>query len=357
MRMRSALVVIGLVAGCAAPGTTPAPDGEPPSADASEEASATASPVPSPAPTSTEQDAGTSLAFRWPDGDEPTITRALMGVDESFINPGAVIDHGGSLHMYANAFTAWPGPVQVMHLVSTDGVTWEVASDEPILTSADVPFTPTGHDVSTGFVTDDGTWVLVFTTVSTKPWMIGLATAPGPDGPWTVVGEPVLEGRGAENGEEGGLAWPSVVATDEGYLMYFTAVSRMGRGGTIAMATSSDGLTWTRLDEPALVAEAEWELTSLDRPRVARTPDGYVMVYAGRTLNDRGVAWSDDGITWTRDGDAPAIRKDELPASGDSWDAALVYRDGVLTYYLEVGWTRTEIYRATAPMPGAEAGG
>jgi predicted GH43/DUF377 family glycosyl hydrolase len=294
---------------------------------------------------------GTSVAFTWPDGDDPTVTRELAGVDESYLNPGAVIDHDGILHMYANAFSSWPGPVQVVHLTSVDGVAWERADDAAVMTSDDVPFTPNGHDVSTGFITGDGTWVLVFTTVSTEPWAIGLATAPGPDGPWTVMPQPVLEGRGADRDEGGGLAWPSVIATDDGYAMYFTALREMGRGGTIAMATSADGLTWTRRDEPILVAETDWELTALDRPRVARTPQGYVMVYTGRTLNDRGVAWSDDGVTWMREGDQPAIRSEDLPASGDSWDAALVYRDGDLTYYLEVGWRRTEIYRATARLP------
>lgn len=304
--------------------------------------------TPSPSPSAA---AGSSLVFEWPDGDEPTVAREMTGLDESYINPGAVIDHDGTLHMFANVFTSWPGRVQVMHLTSTDGAAWELTADEPIMTSDDVPFTPSGHDVSTGFVTADGTWVLVFTTVSgVEPWVIGLATAPGPDGPWTIAPEPVLTG-GPETGEEGGLSWPSVVATDDGYAMYFTSVTRPPRGGSIAMATSTDGLTWTRRDEPVLVPEADWELTALDRPRVARTPDGYVMVYAGRTLTDRGVAWSDDGITWTRDGDAPALTADDLPVPNQSWDAALVYRDGVLTYYLEVGWRRTEIYRAVAPLP------
>jgi predicted GH43/DUF377 family glycosyl hydrolase len=294
--------------------------------------------------------------FDWPDGDQPVVTRAMTGIDESYINPGAVIDHDGTLHMYANVFTSWPGTVQIAHLTSTDGAAWTLASEGPVMTSDDVSFTAAGHDVSTGFVTADGTWVLVFTTVTgTEPWVIGLATAPGPDGPWTVLPEPVLEGGGAEADEAGGLTWPSVVATDDGFAMYFTQSRELHRGGTIGMATSPDGMTWTRREEPVLVADAAtWELTALDRPRVVRTDDGYAMLYAARTLTDRGLATSPDGVTWTRVGDAPAISKPDFPVPGDAWDAALVHRDGVLIYYLEIGFatsTGTEIYRATAPVP------
>jgi predicted GH43/DUF377 family glycosyl hydrolase len=298
-----------------------------------------------------------SVVLSWPDGEAPTVTRELTGSAESYINPGAVIDHGGTLHMFANVFTAWPGSVDVPHLTSMDGATWALASDGPILTTDDIPFAESGHDVSTGFVTDDGTWVLVFMAVSgSEPWVIGLATAPGSNGPWEVQPKPVLTADGLD-AAAGGLTWPSVVATDDGWSMYFTIAEESARGGAIGMATSTDGLTWTRRDEPIFESDAEtWELTSLDRPRVARTDDGrFVMIYAGRTLTDRGVAWSDDGVTWTRDGDVPAIAQVTFPVPGDAWDAALIHRDGELTYYLEIGFASgssgTEIYRATAPVP------
>ena len=119
------------------------------------------------------------------------------------------------------------------------------------------------------------------------------------------------------------------------------------------MATSTDGLAWTRREGAVLEPELEWEGSGLDRPRVARTADGYVMLYVGGALPNRGVAWSDDGVTWTRDGEAPAITAADFPITAQAWDAALVNRDGLLTYYLELGAgsTTTDIYRATATVP------
>ena len=293
--------------------------------------------------------------FTWPDGDQPAVSREMTGVDEAYINPGAVIDDDGTLHMYANLFTDWPGDVQTVHLTSMDGAEWTLTQQGAVLDSDDVPFARPGFDVSTGFIAADGTWVLVFTTVSiSQPWEIGVATAPGPDGPWTVAPKPVLSGTEG-SWDAGGVAWPSVVPTDDGLAMYYSTYATDPKETVIARATSTDGRTWTKDEHPVLEPAGAWEGTGLDRPRVVRVDDQYVMVYSGSDLTDRGVAFSTDGITWERDGEAPAITMEGFPVDGRSWDAALIHRDGVLTYYLEIGTATasigTEIYRATAPVP------
>lgn len=293
-------------------------------------------------------------SFTW-DGDRPAVSREMTGLDEAYINPGAVIDDGASLHMYANLFTDWPGDVQTVHVTSADGAEWTLAQEAPVLNSDDVPFARPGFDVSTGFIAPDGTWVLVFATVSiSQPWEIGIATGPGPDGPWTVAPEPVLRGA-AGSWDAGGVAWPSVVPTDDGFAMYYSTYATNPKETVIARATSKDGNAWTKDETPVLQPAASWEGTGLDRPRVVRDGDRYVMVYSGTDLTDRGVAFSNDGIAWERDGDAPAITMKGFPVEGRSWDAALVQRDGVLTYYLEIGTATasigTEIYRATAAVP------
>ena len=293
--------------------------------------------------------------FSWPDGGRPAVSREMTGLDEAYINPGAVIEDDGTWHMYANLFTNWPGDVQTVHLTSADGAEWTLAQDTPVLDSDDVPFARPGFDVSTGFIAPDGTWVLVFATVSiSEPSEIGIATGPGADGPWTVAPEPVLSGA-AGSWDAGGLAWPSVVPTDEGFAMYYSTYATNPKETVIARAISDDGMTWTKEDQPALEPAVGWEGTGLDRPRAVRVDDGYAMVYSGSDLTDRGVAFSTDGATWERDGDAPAITMEDFPVDGRSWDAALIERDGVLTYYLEIGTATasigTEVYRATAPLP------
>jgi predicted GH43/DUF377 family glycosyl hydrolase len=328
-----------------------------PSMTASASTTATPSETASPS-TAASGPIETSGIFTFPDGEEPAVTRELTGIDEKYINPGAVIDDGETLHMFANVFTGWPGHVSMPHLTSSDGATWTLASPEPVLTSDDFPLADPGADVSTGFIADDGTWVLIYQTVTTgSPWVLGLATAPGPDGPWTVDPDPILEIGAAGSWDAAGHSWPSVVKTDDGYQMFFTGFdkSRASGGiGAIGLATSTDGVTWTKRDEPVLTAEAEWEGGSLDRPRAVVTPDGLLMVYAGRDLTDRGLAQSSDGVSWERQGDAPVLTDADLVVAYNCWDAALVYRDGTLTYYLEIGGTGssgTQVYRLTAELP------
>jgi predicted GH43/DUF377 family glycosyl hydrolase len=290
-------------------------------------------------------------------GDTPVVTRQLSGHDERYMNPGAIIEHDGRLHMYANVFSQWPGHMVFPHLVSNDGAIWARADSSPAFTSDDIPYLDNGADVSAGYVAADGTWVLVFETVEVSdPWVLGRATAPGPDGPWTVDPEPFLTPGPSGSFDAGGLQWPSVVRTDDGYLMYFTVIDRRGGQGSIGLATSPDGVAWTKHDGPVLTAEADWERGQVDRPRVAVTPRGLAMVYAGGRLTDRGLAWSEDGITWQRDGAVPVITREAYPISGNAWDAALVYRDGSLEYFLEIGSASgssasTDVYLARAPVP------
>jgi hypothetical protein len=80
------------------------------------------------------------------------------------------------------------------------------------------------------------------------------------------------------------------------------------------------------------------------------------MVYSGRDLTDRGIAYSSDGVTWTRDGDEPVITIDDFPVEGRCWDAAVLFRDGELHYILEIGSGSasgggTELFLATAALP------
>ena len=187
--------------------------------------------------------------------------------------------------------------------------------------------------------------------------MRGRITAAGPDGPWRVDPEPMLEPGPQGSIDAGGLQWPSVVRTEAGYLLYYTAKAEPSAfaPGTIAVATSTDGVTWERRPEPVLIADQSWEVGSVDRPRAIATDDGIVMVYAGRQLTDRDVAWSDDGLTLRKDGDAPLMTAADFPIAGGAWDAALIADEGQLVYYLEIGggtrMTGTQVFRAVAPLP------
>jgi predicted GH43/DUF377 family glycosyl hydrolase len=279
----------------------------------------------------------------------------LAGTTDLYINPGALIEVNGTLHLFANSFSVWPGRMKIPHLTSTDaGVTWTLDKKAAIIDSSSGLFAMAdpGIDVSTGFVTDDGTWVLLFENVSnTDPWKVYRMTASSPQGPWTVDPKPVIDVGAAGDFDAGGVQWPSVVRIGNRWAAYYAGVRGAGRGtGQIGVAFSDDGVTWTKQPGPVLSATEAWELKSLDRPRVVSTPSGLVMVYVALDLNRRALATSTDGLTWTKV-PGPAIEQKDFPLQGGSWDSALRYADGELQYFLEIGNQTTSDYRATLAWP------
>jgi len=338
----STILLAAVLAACGT-GTAPGPSAPAGSAAASPAATPRTTPTPPP-----------PVTRRFTFAKDAVVDTKLAGTGDKYINPGAVIEKDGVLHMFPNSFSAWPGRMLIPHLTSTDGgTTWTLDRKSKPLDSAGFKLAAPGIDVSTGFIADDGTWVLIYESVATSiPWLLGRATAPSPDGPWTVEDTPILEAGASGSFDQGGIQWPSVVRVGDRWAMYYAGFDQPQQGtGSIGVAFSDDGKTWTKNDAPVLVASERWEGRSVDRPRVVPTPDGFAMVYVGRTLTDRGLATSTDGLTWTKI-PGPNIRRRDFPVSGPgSWDSAIVYRDGQLVYFLEIGGEATSIYRATLAWP------
>jgi predicted GH43/DUF377 family glycosyl hydrolase len=284
---------------------------------------------------------------------DPVVTTEIAGLTDLYLNPGAVIEAGGMLHMFPNSFSKWPGNIRTPHLTSADdGRTWSLDEDADIISSDETPLGKPGIDVGGGYVETDGTWVLLFNTVNAgAPWVIGRATAPGPSGPWTIDDEPVVPAGAAGTFDHGGVQWPTLVQVNGAWVMYYAGFDLPQSGtGAIGMATLGADGTWEKRPDPVMVSSEKWEGRSLDRPRVVSTPNGLVMLYTGRNLTDRGLATSTDGVTWTKL-PGPQIKQSDYPVKKRSWDSALLYREGRLVYFLEIGFETTAVYRATLDWP------
>jgi predicted GH43/DUF377 family glycosyl hydrolase len=333
-------LVVTLVVGCG--GTPPT---LPPAVPTGTAAAAT------PLPTATDAPAVTQ---RFEFEDEAVVDSALAGTNDKYINPGAVIEREGVLHMFPNSFSDWPGRMRIPHLTSTDGIDWALDEKAELIDTDDVdrfPMADPGIDVSTGYVADDGTWVLYFSTVSVDPWTVWRMTAPTPRGPWTVGDAPVLAPGEAGAFDANGVTWPAIVRVGDRWAMYYGAVSKVrGRADGIGVAFSDDGIAWTREPEPVLLPTEHWEFGGVDRPRVVATGDGLLMVYAGLDLNARGLATSPDGLAWSKV-PGPTIDAAAFPIIGGAWDCALVVRNGELEYFLEIGPQTTRIFRSTLAWP------
>ncbi len=307
-------------------------------------------------------------------GDGPVIRHGRGSEwDARFTDPGAVIYHDGMFHMFRNGSLDSPGKVAVTHMTSPDGLTWFQPTSGPVFTDEGIDYVGFSLRVNSVVVMADDTWALYFSasagdTYTFSRSVIGRATAPSPEGPWMADAEPVLL-PGAKGAWDGfGVTSPSVVTVGDETWMYYEGYGAPGTHA-IGLATSPDGITWTKYDVlrtyVTALAESdpvfengltgEWDDLLVGAPYVIQNEDGFVMVY--RSQKDYlgngtalGVASSSDGITWVRSNHNPMFTPALIPGGRDMYDAALVYHQGITLAYLEASsgiGSATNIWLAT----------
>lgn len=305
-------------------------------------------------------------------GDQPAVPNDNLGpTGQQFTDPGAVLYHDGQFHMFHNAFTGWPAPVQVMYSTSPDGLNWTLAQETPIFEGNDLDYAGVAALASSAIVLEDGTWVLYFYTWEDQTWpvsgsTISLATAPNPTGPWTARQAPILSPGPAGSWDDLAVRAPSVVPVEDGYVMFYAGNQRIT--AAIGRAFSEDGLNWTKYDDPTTADDkfaasdpiltgsgSGWDRNFVYQPRVRKTDDGWVMLYTssnsvGSTALSpkHGLAYSPDGQEWTRS-ETPIFRPNQVNNQGRNiWYTELEQVEGTYYIYLELGTGgQTEIYVAT----------
>jgi hypothetical protein len=112
---------------------------------------------------------------------------------------------------------------------------------------------------------------------------------------------------GADQPWEGGtVAGPCAVRSGGQVWLYY------GTAGGVALATSSDGLSFVKKGNVLTPGGGAWETAPPRAPGVAVFPDGtWHMLYASGT--SIGEATSVDGVTWTRAGSDPVLEPSAPP--------------------------------------------
>ena len=323
-----------------------------PSATATEEPSATASTAPSAATPSGSPAAGP--AFRVV-GDAPVIPRTFAP-DTGSTLAGAIVEDGG-YHAYVVGFSSDPTDHRLYHLTSDDALAWTADPDRPLGVRG-VELSHPGPIPTTVFE-EDGEWVMYFSGIE-APAPIGFdiwrATAPEPSGPWTADPEPILRRGPAGAWDSMAADWPSVARTDAGYVMLYQGlVPTRPEAGWIGLATSADGVTWTKRDDPATTDPDRAESDPVISPglcgaidsRATQQPrllvDGERLVaayagYAGALTSRPAVALAeslDEGVTWRCLSPASALDPAGLPTGPGVHAIAPFSRDGTPALLVE----------------------
>ena len=248
----------------------------------------------------------------------------------------------------------WPTPSGIAYHVSDDGINWTQVGEEPIISGETMHrvFDVDTALVYSGLVNEDGTWMLYFQAFvpddSEIPGGVILATAADPTGEWTIREEMVIVPDGADSWDVGAIGAPSVLVVDGEYRMYYHG----GNGTGISVATSDDGISWTKYDDPTttdvlyansdpifMPAEDEnaWDYSLIYDPTVVLTPDGFVMAYSANPgVASHGLAISEDGMTFERLQDEPLFNKRDMRPIRDFWLVRMAYHDERYFFYAEI---------------------
>jgi hypothetical protein len=278
-----------------------------------------------------------------------------------------VVFHDGLYHMfYTGAAPGWR-TFEIGYATSTDGLTWEKYAENPVFKADGTGFDAAAVGASPVLL-EGNTWVLYYMGEKTVGvgGPIGRATAPDPTGPWTRSEDPVLTSGSPTEWDAQGLIPCSAIATGGGYVMYY-----LGLGSSISteandmigMATSPDGIAWTKYDDPATTdppyAESDpvlplglegWKMSNIYEVTVRPTTEGWEMFYSekgwskdyGIPVYRIGYATSDDGIHWTKDSAFPILTYKDDPTSSTLMHllpSSVVVTDSTYLLYYDYHWS------------------
>ena len=224
-------------------------------------------------------------------------------------------------NIYKMYFTAQGSPYSgyIGLAQSVDGINWNRPVSGPVLSPGQYgSWDETAVSAATVIEEENG-YKMYYHGWSNPdgPWHIGLATSS--DGTnWVKHANPVMY---AGTGWEFQLGPSCVIKKDNTFYLYY-----LGRNLPIVkvgLATSTDGINWTRHpSNPILIADKPWEGSGVYYANVYEKNGQYEMIYMNQAATGFGKATSPDGISWTKDPANPFFTKDQTHNNWASYKIA-----------------------------------
>ncbi len=196
----------------------------------------------------------------------------------------------------------------VGYAFSSNGINWTTSPNNPVLSPGPAGSWDETAVAGATVFKDESSYRMYYAGWSdpSANWNIGLATST--DGiNWVKHPNPILY---SGSGWEFQLGPSSIIKVDNVYYLYYYGRNLPVR--KIGLATSTDGINWTRnLSNPILVADQPWEESGVYYANVCEKNNQYEMIYMNSSGTAFGRAISIDGISWIKDETNPFFTKDE----------------------------------------------
>lgn len=240
--------------------------------------------------------------------------------DQNGVTRPVVLIEGNSFKMwYLNCGVGNVGTIG--YAESNDGITWVRPVSQPVLNCGLAGFWDAASITPGPVIKVGGTYRMYYSGRAQMSGLTSIGLATSIDGiNWVKNPNPVLVSK--ENWE-GSIDAGDIVKINSTYYMYYSGIN----GGIykIGIATSPDGITWTRLFiTPILTGDEAWEGNGVLTPTIIYNNNKYVMAYLnGVDYPDAfGLATSIDGINWVKDSNNPFFT---AKSTYNKWISCILY--------------------------------
>ena len=227
-------------------------------------------------------------------------------------------DNGIYKMWFMNLYNSGKGDVS--YAESNDGISWHLVGSAPVLLPGQSG-TWDDYTVGTGDVLKEGNIYKMYYAGMRNPnngaRQIGLATSS--DGiHWQKYSQPVV----TSTPDQYFLGIHSVIKVNGVYYMYYSASPKNSYVFNINLATSQDGINWTKYSgNPILKPTQVWEQGSIGYATVIKDSSGYTMTYSNGK-DGIGLAYSNDGLSWTKDSQNPIFASQD---AANNWCTKVNY--------------------------------
>lgn len=250
---------------------------------------------------------GVPSSFNWTDyQNNPILASSNNYYDYYGISQPVVIYDEGIYKMWYYGDSGG-GQTYILYAESNDGINWTPYSGNPVI-SPSYYGNWDSESVNPGAVLkENGVYKMYYGGWSSQNsvWSIGLATST--DGiNWTKYPQPILTGT---YGWEYQLVPSSIIKFNDTYYLYYTG--RNLPEYKIGVAISNDGINFNRyVNNPILSSSVVWEDNGVLDASVVLENDQFEMIFMNSLADGFGLATSTDGLNWEKGNNNPFFSKE-----------------------------------------------